>query len=356
MSRTDPSPTDDWNPSWFHQRMVRPFTANPYPTLAEGLHMMWRFVIGGSKANPEGLRFLPRQVQLNRITPQATLGFTGDAMSMWGKPLRFDRGVVDFFAPCDHVILNFEGVITDHAQYAPDQKHTRPVLDSLAQLAPKDKLVLSMANNHTADYGEAECRRCLKLLEREGFTHFGVIDTPFIDLSPQVRITTGTQWSNRKGPHLAWLDGVERHVRPGAFNVLFPHCGYELELFPRPSMVALMRSWLGHFDAVLGHHSHNPQPITAETDASGVRKLAAYSLGNLAFGMAYRHVPGLSQLTLGAIARVTIGPLVDRPDQWAIGDLTWSFVECSPLPKKAGFETRLVEHCKFFAPELIPSA
>lgn len=346
---------EDWNPSWLHQRFVRPFTANPYPTTGEGLRMIWRFLKGGSQDNPAGLRFLPRQTQLNDITPAMTLGFAGDAMSMWGKPLRFDRSVVDFFAPCDHVLVNFEGVITDLPQYAPDQKHTRPVLDALAQMAPRDKLVLSMANNHTADYGAAECRRCMQLLDREGFTHFGVGDTPFIDLAPRLRVTTGTQWSNRKGSHLAWLDKVERHVRPGAFNVLFPHFGYELELFPRPSVVDLATSWLAHFDAVVGHHSHNPQPITAQVDRTGIRRLCAYSLGNLSFGMAYRHVPGLSALTWGAVARITVGPLKSQPDRWAAGELTWSFIECLPLPdRRAGFETRTAAHCAFFPPTLIP--
>lgn len=347
--------TDDWNDSWVHQRLVRPWNANPYP-VSEGLHMVWRFLKGGSLHNPGGLKFLPKRTRLNDVVPQITLGFAGDAMSMWEKHLQFDRSVVDFFAPCDRVLLNFEGVITEKKQISPDQKHTRPVLDSLAQMAPKSKLVLSMANNHTADFGERECRLCLELLDREGFTYFGVKEKPFIDLSEQVRIVTGTQWSNRPGPHIANLDQVEQHIRPGGFNALFPHFGYELDLFPRLSVVERMNQWLTHFDAVVGHHSHNPQPLTAHTDTSGVKRLGAYSMGNLSFGMAYRHIPILRQLTWGAIARVTVGPLASNPSRWAVGDLTWSFVECTPLPKKAGFEVRTVEQCKFFPPELIPAA
>jgi hypothetical protein len=340
--------------NWCYKHLVRPWTANPYPT-SEGLHMVWRFLVGGSLHNPGGLKFLPKQTTLNAITPQLTLGFAGDAMSMWEKPLHFDRGVVDFFSPCDRILLNFEGVITDRAQLSPDQKHTRPMLDALAQMAPKDKLVLSMANNHTADFGEKECRRCLDLLSEEGFTYFGVKASPFIDLTPQVRIVTGTQWSNRGGDYLAWLDDVEQHIRPGAFNALFPHWGYEMDLFPRLSLVERMGQWLKSFDAVVGHHSHNPQPITAYTDLSGVKRLGAYSMGNLSFGMAYRNIPVVSQLTWGAIAKVTLGPLNGQPNRWAIGDLTWSFVECTPAAGKTGFEVRMVEQCKFFPAEMIPA-
>lgn len=346
---------DAWNKSWFHLRVVRPWTANPYPK-SEGLHMVWRFLKGGSLHNPGGLKFLPKQTRLNNIEPRMTLGFAGDAMSMWEKPLQFDRSVVDFFQPCDKVLLNFEGVITERKQYSPDQKHTRPVLDALAQMAPKHKLVLSMANNHTADFGEAECRKCLQLLDREGFNHFGVSDSPYIDLSPDVRIVTGTQWSNREGKHLAWVDKAEQHIRANGFNAFFPHFGYELDLFPRLSVVEQMNQWLKHFDAVVGHHSHNPQPLVAHTDEKGIRRLGAYSMGNLSFGMAYRHIPILRQLTWGAIAKVTVGPVVGNPKRWAVGDLTWSFVECTPLPGKTGFEVRTVENCKFFPPELIPAS
>ncbi len=340
--------------NWCYKHVVRPWTANPYPP-SEGLHMVWRFLVGGRLKNPGNLAFLPKQTILNHITPKMTLGFAGDAMSMWEKPLRFDASVVNFFSPCDRVLLNFEGVITERPQLSPDQKHTRPILDALQQMAPKEKLVLSMANNHTADFGEKECRRCLDLLSAEGFTHFGVKETPFIDLSPEVRIVTGTQWSNRGGKHLAWLDDVEQHVRPGAFNALFPHWGYEMDLFPRQSVVDRMGQFLKTFDAVVGHHSHNPQALTAHTDASGVKRLGAYSMGNLSFGMAYRHIPIVKQLTWGAIAKVTLGPLRDQPNRWAVGDLTWSFIECTPAPGQEGFETRTVDQCVFFPADMIPA-
>ncbi len=332
---------------------TRAFTAKPY-TPREGFGVLWRNLFGANFSNPAGVQFEPRSQVLNDITPVMTLGFGGDLMSMFEKPIRFDESVKAFFQGCDHVILNFEGVITDEKQIAPDQKHTRPILQALDQIAARDRLVLSLANNHTGDFGEAACRDCMTLLRQEGFTHFGVKESPFIDLGEHLRIVTGTQYSNREGCHLAWLSDPTEHLRPGAFNVAFPHWGYELETYPRPELVERMKAWLQRFDAVVGHHSHTPQPITCET-VEGVRKLAAYSLGDLCFGMAYR-LPTFKYYIWGALARIEVGPLKRDPSRWAVGQMDWQFIECRHLSRTAGFEVRIAEHCDLFQGRAAPPA
>ena len=335
---------------------IRAFTAKPYPP-REAFGLVWRNLAGASFRNPHDLRFTPRHTRLNDIHPQLTLGLGGDVMSMFGKALRFAPEVAGFFSPCDKVLLNFEGVITEQRQISPDQKHTRPILGALDGLATRDKLVLSLANNHTGDFGEAECRRSLSMLHDEGFTAFGLTESPFIDLHERLRVATGTRWSNREGNHLAWLRDPTQYVRPGAFNLLYPHWGYELEVYPRRDLVAQMGDWLTSFDAVVGHHSHTPQPITVQRGADGVRHLAAYSLGDLCFGMAYAKLPTFKYYAYGLIARATLGPLVSAPDRWAIGELSWSFVECRPAGKGQGFEVVLKDDIPLFnARDIAPAA
>lgn len=326
---------------------IRAFTAKPYPA-REALGLIWRNLAGASFRNPQSLRFVPRQMLLNPIEPRLTLGFGGDVMSMFGKPLVFDPAVAAFFRPCDRVLLNFEGVITDQRQISPDQKHTRPILRALDGLAPRDKLVLSLANNHTGDFGEAECRQSLALLQDEGFAAFGLIESPFIDLGEHLRVVTGTRWSNREGQHLAWLKAPAQWVRPGAFNVLYPHWGYELEVYPRNDVAAQMAQWLTMFDAVIGHHSHTPQPITVQRGADGPQRLAAYSMGDLCFGMAYRQLPTFKYYAFGLVGRMTIGPLLADPSRWAAGELRWSFVECRSRGRGQGFEVVLQDHIPLF--------
>jgi hypothetical protein len=334
-------------------RWTRAFTAKTYP-VREGLGVGWRNLVGPSRANPAGVGFVPQQTQLNDITPQLTLGFGGDVMSMFNRPLRFHPSVTDFFADCNHVLVNFEGVITDEKQISPDQKHTRPIIDALKQMADPSRLVLSLANNHTGDFGEAACRDSVRLLHDEGLATFGMSETPFIDLGESVRVVTGTQWSNRTGSHLTWLREPEQHLRAGAFNVLYPHWGFELEVYPRVAQVQSVRDWLTSFDAVVGHHSHTPQPITVESSADDVRKLAAYSLGDMCFGLAYKNIHPLKYYVWGLLARATVGPLKSDPQRWAVGELNWSFMECHQLSRPEGFEVRLVDQIPLFDP--MPSA
>ena len=335
-------------------RWLRAFTAKPYPP-REVFGLAWRNLAGASFRNPGQLAFVPRQTVLNDIEPRMNLGLCGDAMSMFNRPLRFDASVRRFFEGCDHVLLNFEGVITDQPQISPDQKHTRPILASLEGLAPRERLVLSLANNHTGDFGEGECRRCLDLLRQEGFATFGLIESPFIDLGPCLRVVTGTRWSNREGRHLAWLRTPADHVRQGAFNLLYPHWGYELEVYPRTELTGMMADWLTRFDAVVGHHSHTPQPITVHQGPGGLRQLAAYSLGDLCFGMAYRNLPTFKYYAFGLIARVTLGPLRGDPARWAVGRLDWTFVECRPRsPRREGFEVVTAERIPLFTDQQAP--
>lgn len=333
---------------------LRHISAKPYPP-KEALSLLWRGLSGADRRNPGNVTFAPRRSVLNDITPQLTLGFGGDVMSMFDRPLNFGQSVREFFAPCDRLVLNFEGIITDKPRYNPDQKHTLRILESLAQLAPAERVVLSLANNHTGDFGESECRRCIDILRGKGYSTFGLKEDPFIDLGDTLRIVSGTWWSNREGDHLAWLKEPLEHLRPGAFNVLFPHWGYELELYPRRHQVDMMGQWLDHFDAVLGHHSHTPQPITVRSTAQGDR-VGAYSLGDMCFGMAYKGLPGFKYFPYGLIARMTIGPRRDAPHQWATGEVQWSFIDCDFLSKKEGFVVNAVDAIPFFAPSVAQAA
>ena len=46
-------------------------------------------------------------------------------------------------------------------------------------------------------------------------------------------------------------------------NIFYPHWGYDLELYPRTSTIKKGRELLTYFDAIIGHHTHAPQPITS---------------------------------------------------------------------------------------------
>lgn len=307
---------------------------DPYPNIADGISLVLRNLLGPSKKNPENIQYVPRRTVANDIVPEVTLGFGGDIMMMFGKPWRVSDELKAFFQPCDAVLLNMEGVVTDHKKKGPDQKHDAAIIDQLKEAFSPEKTWLNFANNHAGDFGGDECRKSFGLFKKAGFNGFGLRDCPFADVHPSVRVMTGTQWSNRDdGDNMVWLDEQpEQHCADDKYNLLFPHWSYEMECYPRPWATTRMKHWLSKFDGVVGHHSHTPQPVTLE-DKNGVKVLAAYSLGGFCFGLARRNVMSVKHYGYGLVARVTIGRLKSDPTKLAVGEVAWEFIECFPNDK-----------------------
>ena len=304
---------------------------DPYPRALDALSLLWRNLKGPSKKNPENIQYISRKTTANDIIPEVTVGFGGDVMMMFGKPWAASESLKAFFAPCDAVMLNMEGVVTDCAKKGPDQKHERDIITQLADMFPAEKTWLSFANNHAGDFGPDECDCSADQFSQAGFHRVGLRNEPFADLHPSLRVIAATQWSNRHdGDKLAWLDETpEQYRRDDAFNLLFPHWAYEMECYPRPWAVTHMKRWLRLFDGVIGHHSHTPQPLALH-DKDGVNALAAYSLGGFCFGLTKRNAPGLMHYGYGAVVKVTFGRLRDNPERFAVGEIEWQFVECFP--------------------------
>jgi hypothetical protein len=105
--------------------------------------------------------------------------------------------------------------------------------------------------------------------------------------------------SNQHADDLLWLhkpDEAPDFRREGAVNLLYPHWGNELEAWPRKPLVELGHAFARHYDAIIGHHAHNPQPVEVH---GGVP--IAYGLGDFCFFYnlpTYRH---------GVIIRIELG-------------------------------------------------
>jgi hypothetical protein len=119
------------------------------------------------------------------------------------------------------------------------------------------------------------------------------------------------------------LDDAGSQTKPGAFNLLFPHFGYELELFPRPETVALGKQLLRKFDAIVGHHPHSPQPVSAES-VNEINKLIAYSLGDFSGALTTK------KYQYGIVLKVELGQ--DGSGEWLLGKVEWRLTRCSPSP------------------------
>ena len=293
----------------------------------ETIGWLVRNVLGTGKKNPGKTGYIANSCVLNEgVTSRYRLTFIGDILSMHGRKLVISDTLRDFISDSDYLIGNFEGTITEirsglrHLGLA--QRHTEQVLDAFAGFFPPERTCFSVANNHACDFGEEPFFRSLEILRLRGFRVFGEREQPFLDISNDLRVVTGTMWSNLACPYVSFLKDVSRHIRPGAFNILYPHFGYELELYPRRETISLSKKLLTKFDLVAGHHPHTPQPVTTEK-TGGMNRLLAYSLGDFCFGR------NIQKYLYGIVLKTEIGK--NASGEWRTGRVEWHFTRCAPL-------------------------
>lgn len=309
----------------------------------ESLRCLLRMAFGPGKKNPLGIRFIDKKCCLNSIEKKMTIGFLGDIMGLTGRTLQLAPDFKELINGCDVIVGNFETTISRQnlmgltwKKFSWKQDET--ILDALKQLSAPGRLYLSIANNHSGDFGERGCRASSGILADQGIHVFGFREKPYVDINQNVRIWTGTMWSNMICDHVAQFDdlgavGKSQNIASHAgaekdgnrFNICFPHWGYEMELFPRQAIVDSGRLLLEQYDMVIGHHPHVPQPIVAR-QVDKVNKLIAYSLGDFSFGS------NIEKYLYGEAITVDIGP--DSDGRWLAGNVNWSFTKCSLVNEK----------------------
>jgi hypothetical protein len=286
--------------------------AQPYPAREA---LLWIFKnLAGPPRQPIPFDPLGPDVVLNAITPRLTLAFLGDILPTRRVSFAVDPEVQAFVRGVDWLVGNLEGpVVSRRVPWVfMGQAHTPDILDLLETLAPPERTVLLCANNHAADYGPEIHQASRALLRRHGILCPGDRSQPTVGLTAPVALTAGTAWSNHEQEFLAPLPAAPPAHH--GFRILCPHWGYELETVPRQCQITQGARWLREWDLIVGHHSHTPQPVTA--DAVGrQRRAIAYSLGNFTFGYDLPHH------RRGLMLRVEVGPTPDGA--WAVGRLQW---------------------------------
>lgn len=318
---------------YYEERKI-PF-AMPY-TIEEGIGWVIRFKRGPSRRNSGNIDYIPSGYILNKGSPKYILGFIGDIMETRDNDLKIGEDVKDFFKNCNYLFGNFEATITTEKRIFMDQRHSPQIMDALESLFPPSKTYLSMANNHTGDFGIKCFSDSVKALRDRGFNVFGLKNQPFADLENEIRIIGCSAWSNRPCDYLARLDDAPQYLKKESFCILYPHWGYEIELYPRISIIKQGKDLLDDFDAIIGHHSHCPQPIRYELKGEQ-KKLIAYSLGDFSFGIPLKN---FRFFQYGLILKVELGKSKDN--EWQFGKIEWRFVKTSGFADK-NFKINIVE-------------
>jgi hypothetical protein len=320
--------------------MIKHIAVTPYNT-AESIGWVARNLFGFSRKNAGIVSALKSPHIFNPgVSRRYTVCFIGDIMPIVKSRLDADAGLNAFIKDSDYLVGNFEGTITEKPSaawpIAFDQRHDRAIAGDLAAIFPPEKTYLSVSNNHAGDFHEEEFLKSVGILKSAGFNMFGWDKAPYADIGNDLRVVAGTMWSNRDFGYRLRIDNAKDHIKSGAFNILYPHMGYELELYPRPEIVKLAEEMAGSFDAVIAGHPHCPQPVAA-LRSGGIARPIAYSLGDFCCGLE------MKKMRYSLVMKIEIGQ--DAGGRWAAGKAEWVYTECvrsSPgrymvrmLPEKA---------------------
>lgn len=259
---------------------------------------------------------LPQKSVINQgVVPSIKLGFTGDVMPIKDYSLQIGEDVRAYFAGVDYLLVNMEGVITDQTRLLA-LNHRKEIAAYLTQMFPPERTIIYVANNHAGDFGyPAFAQQFAWLKDHFGYV-IGAHDEAALRIG-DVNIVSATGLSNQICNYVAWLDDVDQWYDPTAsFNLLLPHWGYELQLYPYPGQIKQAKEYLSKWNMIAGNHSHCPQPAAAYT-VQNERRAAIYSMGNFCYHHPWPHH------RFGKIAKVAIGP--NGEGRWQAGNLDWEY-------------------------------
>jgi AmmeMemoRadiSam system protein B len=188
------------------------------------------------------------------------------------------------------LIVNLEGVMMAACPANPGPyRLCMAAGPALALLKELNVVAVSLANNHSHDFGEAALRDMRRLLGGAGIT--ALADRSVTDLGP-FRLAALTDLENRPTPARARLrDGdleLFTPVTPEKPRFALVHWGEEFTAAPGPREEALAaRLKARGVELVIGSHSHRAGGLTGDR-----RQCVAYSLGNFIFDQRRPEVSG----------------------------------------------------------------
>jgi poly-gamma-glutamate synthesis protein (capsule biosynthesis protein) len=188
------------------------------------------------------------------------------------------------------LIVNLEGVVMAECPADPGPLKlcmaAQPALDILRDL---NVVAVSLANNHSHDFGEASYRAMQRLLTSAGISW--IENGAVKDLGP-FQLAAATDLDNRQEPVRALLTDADLRrlaaMPPDKPRFAFLHWGQEYTATPGPREQALAaRLAAGGVELIIGSHPHRAGGLTGDQ-----RQCLAYSLGNFIFDQRRPEVSG----------------------------------------------------------------
>lgn len=207
------------------------------------------------------------------------------------------EGIRELIDESDFFVINLETAVTDSDRPIPKKFNFKMKKENLGILKAGRVNLVSLANNHSFDYGRRGLEDTLKALSDFGIAQIGAGNS-----LEEARRAHRVELKGRKISFLAYgnmneypeaekfvayrhtehvVSDVAREKREWAdFVIVFFHWGVERDLKPRQREIDLARATIrAGADAIVGSHPHVVQPIEYFEG-----KPVVYSLGNFIFG------------------------------------------------------------------------
>jgi poly-gamma-glutamate capsule biosynthesis protein CapA/YwtB (metallophosphatase superfamily) len=236
------------------------------------------------------IRFIVFLLAIASLSPaQVTMHFLGDCTIgcdvRWpgfdeyvenNDPSYFFSGVKQLLEADDYTIANLETTVIDSGTPLKKQFRFRAKPHYLEILKQGSVEVVTLANNHSWDYGDSGYAQTRRNLERYGIEYFAYdvvvrkeikgIRFAFIGQSFHIQDSTVPRIK-------ALRDSVD-------FIVVVFHWGNEKEYKPNATQISMAKTLINAgVDLIVGHHPHVIQHVIKYKDVP-----VAYSLGNFVFG------------------------------------------------------------------------
>lgn len=218
----------------------------------------------------------------------------------------FLRNVKPLFEADDLTIVNLEGVLSDSAEDENKEKtyRFRGPTDFTQVLTAGSVEMVSLANNHTLDYGERGYVDTCTALDNAGIGRFGGGQVAVVE-KKGVRIGfIGLSYTQECEAERTWLQNEIAHLKgeAGVNAVVFCYHGgteYSEVRSEKQERIARLAVDAGA-DLVIMHHPHVVQGMDVRRNRS-----ILYSLGNFCFG-GNKNVRAMESLV--AVAELTFSP------------------------------------------------
>lgn len=261
------------------------------------------------------------------VAEPVTLLFTGDVLFANAFRAGYDAngiaGVLDdallqILTEADILMVNHEFPFSDRGLPMPDKQYTFRCSPSyVAALNEMGVDVVSLANNHTLDYGKEALTDTFATLDDAGILYGGAGDT--VERAEQVQVieVNGKRYGflavSRVIPTMDWkieysapglfscyddtrlIELIAEAKKTCDFLAVYPHWGVEYQAYPEDYQVRFAKRWVeAGADLIVGCHTHCLQGASFIDG-----KPVFYSLGNFMFGR---------EIDRSAVLKVTIQP------------------------------------------------